>query len=86
MWYLFSKQSLKLLLNWRGYTVLPGFRALGPITALSALNPGSALLPRLDLVHFELHIPQKAQVTLNKNAHNLQHHLGAQYFMHFHIV
>ena len=54
MWYLFSKQSLKLLLNWRGYTVLPGFRALGPITALSALNPGSALFPRLDLVHFEL--------------------------------
>ena len=33
-------------------TVVPGFRALGPSTAKSALNPGSALFPRLDLVHF----------------------------------
>ena len=35
-------------------TVVPGFRALGPSTAKSALNPGSALFPRLDLVHFVL--------------------------------
>ena len=35
-------------------TVVPGFRALGLLTAKSALNPGSALFPRLDLVHFEL--------------------------------
>ena len=32
------------------------------------------------------HIFQKAQVTLNKNAHNLQHHFGAQFFMVFHMV
>ena len=32
------------------------------------------------------HIFQKAQVTLNKNAHNLQHHFGAQFFMLFHMV
>ena len=37
-----------------GYTVVPGFRELGPSKALSALNPGSALFPRLDLVPFEL--------------------------------
>ena len=35
-------------------TVVPGFRALGPSTAKSALNPGSALFPRLDLEHFVL--------------------------------
>ena len=35
-------------------TVVPGFRALGPSTAKSALNPGSAIFPRLDLVHFKL--------------------------------
>ena len=35
-------------------TVVPGFKALGPLTALSALNPGSALFPILDLEHFEL--------------------------------
>ena len=33
-----------------------------------------------------LHIFQKAQVTLNKNAHNLQYHFGAQFFMLFHMV
>ena len=33
-----------------------------------------------------MHIFQKGQVTLNKNAHNLQHHLGAQFFMLFHMV
>ena len=33
-----------------------------------------------------LHIFQKAQVTLNKNAHKLQHHFGAQFFMLFHMV
>ena len=32
------------------------------------------------------HIFQKAQVTLNKNARNLQHHFGAQFFMLFHMV
>ena len=36
------------------YTVVPGFRALGPSTAKSALNPGSTLFPRLDLVNFVL--------------------------------
>ena len=35
---------------------------------------------------FAYHIFQKAQVTLNKNAHNLQHHFGAQFFMLFHMV
>ena len=35
-------------------TVVPGFRALGPSMAKSALNPGSALFPMLDLEHFEL--------------------------------
>ena len=35
-------------------TVVPGFRALGPSMAKSALNPGSALFPRLDLVHYVL--------------------------------
>ena len=35
-------------------TVVPGFRALGPSTPLSALNLGSALFPILDLEHFEL--------------------------------
>ena len=34
----------------------------------------------------KMHIFQKAQVTLNKNAHNLQHHFGAQFFMLFHMV
>ena len=37
-------------------------------------------------VSFLQHIFQKAQVTLNKNAHNLQHHFGAQFFMLFHMV
>ena len=32
------------------------------------------------------HIFQKGQVTLNKNANNLQHHFGTQFFMLFHIV
>ena len=32
------------------------------------------------------HIFQKSQVTYNKNAHNLQHHFGAQFFMLFHMV
>ena len=32
------------------------------------------------------HIFQKAQVTLNKNAHNLQHHFWAQFFMLFHMM
>ena len=36
------------------YTVVPGFKALGPSTAKSALNPGSALFPRMDLVYFKL--------------------------------
>ena len=35
---------------------------------------------------WQAHIFQKAQVTLNKNAHNLQHHFGAQFFMLFHMV
>ena len=34
-------------------TVVPGFRALGPSMAKSALNPGSALFPISDLEHFE---------------------------------
>ena len=42
--------------RWDQSTVVPGFRALGPMTALSALNPGSALFQILDLVHFELQI------------------------------
>ena len=37
-------QSLK---NWTMY--VPGFRALGPSTALRALNPGRALFPTLDI-------------------------------------
>ena len=37
----------------QGNTVVPGFRALGPSTAQSALNPGSALFPGLDLVQIE---------------------------------
>ena len=32
------------------------------------------------------HIFHKPQVTLNKNAHNSQHHFGAQFFMLFHMV
>ena len=36
------------------YKVLPGFRALGPPTAKSALNQGSAIFPRYDLFYFEL--------------------------------
>ena len=35
-------------------TVVPVFKALGPSTAQRALNPGSALFPRLDLEHFDL--------------------------------
>ena len=35
-------------------TVYPGFRAHGTLAAKSALNPGSALFPMLDLEHFEL--------------------------------
>ena len=38
----------------KSYTVVPGFRALDPSTAKSALNPGSALFPRLDLEHLVL--------------------------------
>ena len=32
------------------------------------------------------HVFQKAQVTLNKNAYNFQHHFGAQFFKLFHMV
>ena len=32
------------------------------------------------------HILQKPQVTLNKNAHNSQHHFGTQFFILFHMV
>ena len=42
-----------------------------------------------NIVHVQcimVHIFQKAQVALNKNAHNLQHHFGAQFFMLFHMV
>ena len=35
--------------------------------------------------HIYAYIFQKAQVTLNKNAHNLQYHFGAQFFMLFHM-
>ena len=37
-------------------------------------------------VHLYCHIFQKARVTSNKNAHNLQHHFGAQYFILYHMV
>ena len=32
-------------------TVVPGFRALGPSTASSALNPGTILLSYMEFVH-----------------------------------
>ena len=44
---------VKVLTIFKG-TVVPGFRAFGSLTAESALNPGSALFPVLDLEHFEL--------------------------------
>ena len=38
------------------------------------------------IIHKAHHIFRKGQVTLNQNAHNLQHHFGAQFFMLFHMV
>ena len=32
------------------------------------------------------HLSKGTTVTVNKNAHNLQHHFGAQFFMLFHMV
>ena len=40
-------------------TVVPGFKALGPLTALCALNPGTILLSYLEIVG-------KLKVDLNK--------------------
>ena len=62
IWNFFSLTITNLKENGMSYdllaletnTVVPGFRALGPSMAKSALNPGSALFPMLKLEHFEL--------------------------------
>jgi len=45
-WSLVDRGDMGIQLN----TVVPGFKALGPSTALSALNPGTILLSYKEIV------------------------------------
>ena len=49
-------------------TVVPGFKALGPLTALSALNPGSALNLGTNLLSYmEIVSTHKLYLILNNS-------------------
>ena len=44
------------------------------------------IIYRTYCLSFDWHIFEKAQVASNKNAHRLQHHFWAQFFMLFHMM